>query len=450
MAVRNINSLKVRFRIAIDRDFFCMLAFVMYFAQDAIRVILAILLPFFSSTAVTDLMIILMYFPVLCAFLYDPLKIGKPVLAFLLLLAFVAAFFYFTYRIHPEYHYWFFESSYPVLHWIFRPNQCIYAFLFVAILPNPEKILKALKVSAYLLLLYNTYRFLKAQVLGYWIVTNTSLGPQHSSYDLSYGYSNLIILAVFCCCGFREKKRFYLIISLIPLVEILLGGSRGPLLGVMLCFALMYWHYRNQISKLVRFILSLGIGVLLLCWLVLGSETILKAIGSFCSNVLGISSRTIDMLASGSDITDASGRDRMYHISWEMIKKGFWGYGAYGDRYFIGPIFWVGYTHQIFLEFLIDFGWIIGGLFCVFIIYNAVRFSLFCTDRIWQTVFIIFMIPCTKLLLSGSFWYSSEFFAALAIVYLYKLSRKSTERKTFSYGKTKLLIRREVPHGNSG
>jgi len=404
--------------MVISQQALCGISLICFLAQDAFRVLIATLLPFLSYRYVTFFLIILMYAPLVFSLCLKKRGHYGYLGSFFICLLLVALIFLVTYCLHPEYESWYFAGSYPIWDRIFRPNQFLYAFLFVSAIENPKDLMKYLKLAAYILLAYYSYRLLKASIQGYWITTTTSAGPTRTSYDLNYGYDHLFVFSVFCCCGFRDKKAIHLILAGISLVEILMGGSRGPLLGVMLMLVISYILYRKTLSKLFRVLILCVALLIMLLYLFLGMDAFLMGIGVIFGK-LGISSRTIEKLLSGSGALDGTGRDRLYGIAIEMIKKGFWGYGAYGDRYVIGKVFWVGYAHNIVLEMLIDFGWIFGTVICLKMLYDCIKMTFFCRSQAWRDAFIVFMIPCTKLLLSGSFWFSEAFFACIAIRIMY-------------------------------
>lgn len=410
------------FRIKITYKTLYGISLVLFFAQDAFRVLLAAVLPFLSYDMTVRSMIVLMYTPLIIALIIRK-EDTNYLIRFFICLSIVVLVFGVTYIIHPEYSYWFFEGSYPIWDRIFRPNQFLYAFLFVSAVGDPDELIKYMKMVAYILLLYYSYRLLRAQMLGYWITTTTASGPSQTAYDLNYGYDHLLVLAVFVCCAFKEGKKRYLFLAGVSFVEILLGGSRGPLIGVAILLLIIYFRYKENFNKWMRILIFTLFACLVIIYLFFGIHVILNAIGTVLEQVLGeTSSRTLSLLIEGEmqDILNDSGRTRLYNMAIEMIKDGFWGYGVYGDRYIIGRVYWVGYCHNIFLELLIDFGWIIGGIFCVIGISGTLKMLIACKNESWWSCFVIFLIPSTKLLLSGSYWYLEAFWACIAIYFMYR------------------------------
>lgn len=418
MRTYQLNLFK-RFSITIDSDFMADLAFLLFFAEDAIRVVIGKTLFFVHTDVITWIMIVLMYGALILSLWMSGWERCSRIKDALVLYGFMVIFYAVTYLFHPEYKWWYFESAYPVLSWIFRPNQFMYAYLFVRLVKEPERMIRMLKLAAGLLLLYYTYKFLRAQIQGYWITTTTNSGAVEATYDLNFGYDHLLVFAVFFTSTFREKKWWYMLLCALSLVEILMGGSRGPLIGVvLLCVLTLAFYFKNFPKKLKITVLSIiGVGVLTV--LIFGLDGIFGLVNNVLES-MGISSRTIAMLAEGAGTSD-NGRARLYGIAMDMIREGFWGYGAYGDRQTIGQVFWVGYAHNVFLETLINYGWIVGGLLCVWMVYISVRMLFFAKDNAWRDLFVVFFIPCTKLLLSGSFWYMDEFWACFGVYISYRL-----------------------------
>lgn len=413
---------------SVSGEALCGWSLVLFFSQDAVSVLISSVLSFLSYDIQQIFMILLIYAPLILSIFLRSRNDYRYLGRFLICLGSVFLIFLVTYMLHPEYHTWFFEGSYPVGERIFKPNRYLYAMLFVGAIKRPEELIRYMRIAAYVLLAYYSYRLLKAKMQGYWITTTTSAGPTKTEYDLNYGYDHLLVFAVFCASAFKEKKLKYAILAIVSVVEIFLGGSRGPLLGVAAMLCIMYFKYRKSLSKLLRVLVVLAVVSLLVAYLLLGFEGLMIMIGTVLTQ-LGISSRTVTSFLGGSSVLDNTGRDRLYAMAWDMVREGFWGYGAYGDRFVIGKVFWVGYVHNIFLELLIDFGWIAGGGICILLVYQSVKMLVFCKDEAWWICFVIFFVPITKLFMSGSFWFSEVFWAAIAVWFGYRTHLKA-EAKT--------------------
>lgn len=152
---------------------------------------------------------------------------------------------------------------------------------------------------------------------------------------------------------------------------------------------------------------------------------------------LGITSRTIRMMASGRAI-DNTGRSEIWAASFSGFQEN-WilGNGVLGDRPYVFPFHYAAYSHNFFLEMLCSFG-VFGIILSALIIIYSIRMLLYCDDKLWRGLFIIFFSISCQLFLSMSFWYVMEFWAAIAIAHNYFLS-KNPERSLYTLIKTKIL-----------
>ncbi len=121
------------------------------------------------------------------------------------------------------------------------------------------------------------------------------------------------------------------------------------------------------------------------------------------TKISGVNSRAISMLVEGTFTAD-NGRNEIYKLAIDAIKHvPFLGYGAYGDRQFIAPYFYWGYSHNIVLEFIIDFGWIFGVLFLAILFYLCVKAVIKAKGN--QVAVVAILIGANaKLFISDSFW----------------------------------------------
>src|SRR5699024_2881528 len=147
--------------------------------------------------------------------------------------------------------------------------------------------------------------------------------------------------------------------------------------------------------------------VLTLITIILYSDLIINAIVEILER-FNINSRSIAMITSG-EFSNDNGRSIIWDTVIRAIKEGgIFGYGIMGDRPFIAPIHYVGYSHNIFLEIIVSFG-LIGYFFIAYLVIDSIRMIFFCKDVNSRDLFaILFSISC-QLLLSMSFWYVWEF-----------------------------------------
>lgn len=302
---------------------------------------------------------------------------------------------------------------------IIRPDCALYAFLFFSLFEDPLTMRNNLKIYAILYFFYLiVVQLLPALSQGYWVDIGPSGQELHSTYSLSFGYSIVFPTVVFLYLTFKEKKLRCLLLSLIGLWCVLTQGNRGALLIPIVFAGLMI------ISNIVgskttskKAIKVIGILFAIIILVIFGQsivDVILKTLEQS-----GISSRNIEMLLSGK-MTNDNGRELIWLTVINAIKNGgIFGYGMLGDRPFVSPIHYVGYSHNLFLELIVSFG-IIGVAISVYIIFDAIRMIFFCKDTEWRELYIILFSVSFQLMLSMSFWYVWEFWAAAAIAYRYR------------------------------
>lgn len=201
------------------------------------------------------------------------------------------------------------------------------------------------------------------------------------------------------------------------LFGILIYGSRGTLIGFLLGILFLILMYNNGKMNLKNYIilfLGIGVGIFLL------SDTGLRIVSELLEN-MGVSSRFIDSLVdfSFSNFAETSnGRWLIWTTVINMIKSGpFYGYGVFAERnavYDLG-MKW-GYSHNIFLELLVSFGWLIGSLIIIVLLFGMIRFFVRVKDKDEKLVFIIFLTLSFELLLSNTLWLH---FAPWALIALY-------------------------------
>lgn len=230
--------------------------------------------------------------------------------------------------------------------------------------------------------------------------------PEADVSYMEFGY-NVLPAAILCYSKYnRENKKLDLIITVVSCLFILMFGSRGALLSFFL-FAGLYRFTVNGVRsvKFYGFIL-LAIGAMI----VLTNSVVMGWIADALSNVFHYESRTLMKLVNNT-ILDDSGRDVMYDEAQKLISENWLiGVGPYGDRAFIyfntNDIRSKGlghYVHNLFYEFMIDFGIPFTALFfggyLVLILYIIIK------DKSKKNLVVtITSMWLFRLLASGSFW----------------------------------------------
>ena len=384
------------------------LSFILYFSYPFIKLIFSFILSKIGlSSWATICALIVTYLPIAIVFCVKPKRVNKD---FFILYGAISAFILLTYFVHPEYEFWYKRDFYGVWDYVLRPDNGIFAYFFIRLIDDADEIIKNMKRSAVLMYPYYAYQLLLALSRGYWITTDANGRTVHFSYDLSYGYNVLIYALVFLFCALKHKKPMDIVLAAAGMGMILLGGSRGPFLCVVIFVGLyILMTINNSKKKIQLFALFTTLGV---SFLLLYKKILLLAITIM--DKLDMSSRTITILLEG-DIADDNGREAILGAAIEMIEKNPFGYGALGTRHVIYYVHDVGHCHEILLEMLVDFGVIFGTILILFLIINALRFLFVKKYAAWSGVFLIFFSRACQLFLSGTYWHVTSFWACIGI-----------------------------------
>ena len=329
-----------------------------------------------------------------------------------------------TLLLHPEYSSWFFYSEtnkyYSISSRFLSPKGALWALAVVSLLSDPKKIIKCLKFTAFVLFAYYTLKFAQATIQGYWGVLDANLEPSQSTYNLDFGYNIIFPMAYFAGIALLEKRKLFWIPYVAGLFQVIVSGSRGAFIfAALLPAVFLPFAWKNLTEKQIQILKFVTVVILpLLILLFLNFQVFISGFAQFLMD-RGFSSRTLLSIVNGT-ISEANGRDDIYAMSLELIKTGGpFGRGVYGDRTTIGQYFSWGYSHNIFLEMLVSFGYIGGGILILLLVICVIKcFTKWCTTNEDRICFVSFFVPSLKLLFSSSFWYLPQFWGLLAVFFI--------------------------------
>lgn len=241
-----------------------------------------------------------------------------------------------------------------------------------------------------------------------------------------YGYKVLpsaIILAYFY---FREGNRVYGIGAMIASLFILMFGSRGAIVGVIISVIVFMLVVDKGKSKKKWGIFAAVAGVAIL----IKNTSFLVWFFKTMGNVFHFESRTLLKLLDGTADND-SGRSLLIGMARELLQgRWFWGYGLFGDRanlhltaYKAVYADWFGegfYVHNNFYEVLLDFGIIPGILLIVFLLYSILRAIINNDDNTKGVILICSCIAICSTIFSGSYLVNAYTYAMVSTLYVYK------------------------------
>lgn len=272
----------------------------------------------------------------------------------------------------------------------------------------PEKQLDALYVGSVMTIYVRwAYTLFSAGVNGMW-----ARGDMHLAY-LVLPHVALVLLYMM-----RRVTIVNSVTSVAGVLLLLAAGSRGPLLVLIILCVLYALFYRRYKKRWRAYLLIFGLALIAL----LSLDALLAWLRTIITQ-LGMSTRVLDMLDSGS-IGAVSGRDvlleRLIPKIWE---RPITGYGYAGDRTIVGL-----YAHNLIVEFLITYGFLLGSvlLFALFaLIWRAFRRTTGDKARIF--LLVLFGCGFVKLFMSSSFILEKLFFCLLG--YCVSQSNQAAARK---------------------
>lgn len=245
-------------------------------------------------------------------------------------------------------------------------------------------------------------------------------------YSMSISYYMLLPTIIYIDEMFQTLSLKSLFFTLSSFFIILSLGSRGAIVccGVFILLKLIRLKLKPLYKKVALYLSLTTISALAYLYF--------NEIINFLNiNIMkfGIKSRTLTLLLR-NDITESSERNDIYNsVISEIIKKPFLGNGLAGDRQILSGR----YSHNIFLEVMINFGVIVGGLLLIWGIYLIVK-VLFTKDIevynitiIWISLGFVHFIVSSSYLTDFRFWI---FIGLIGNIYL-KKRKKTFNNKGF-------------------
>ena len=329
---------------------------------------------------------------------------------FLALMFLVLVFFYFTLMAHPEYLPYYQKKDFGVWDHTLAPYRGLYAFLFMRLLKDPKKIMTALRLAGYVMLLYFAWRIFDALRTGYWTGVGEN-GMAKMTYSVTFGYEVLPFATIHLYAALTEHRLIDIGTCAAMIVMILIGGSRGPILflGVFIVLYMMIYIQRSR-----RKFILIGAVVIFGVLLVLFYRNLLEAAIAVTER-FGFSSRFLTTMLDGT-VSDDNNRGKIWAAAIQMIKDNPFGYGAMGSRHRIERYIYAGYPHNVILEILIDFGVIFGGIILLAIGISCGMILFGRKYRAWVPLALPFFSTTCSLMISMTYWSVPYFWASIAII----------------------------------
>lgn len=229
-----------------------------------------------------------------------------------------------------------------------------------------------------------------------------------SMYNMSFSYYLLFPALIFA----SRFNLFHNILFFITLTLMLMYGSRGPLIIGIVYFLVVNVFVTKHKWRL--FIVPLVLTAIIALF---NFENLLI----LAESKLGYIPRTIRVMQE--NLLYDAGRFQLTSIIWQDILDGpFFGKGLFSDRVILPN---EAYTHNILLELLHNFGFLVGGGLFIFLIFSMLK--ILKRRKKEEKIFFIFFIfyGFLPLFVSSSYLRDSKFWILLGAMFL--LSKKKVQ-----------------------
>lgn len=212
---------------------------------------------------------------------------------------------------------------------------------------------------------------------------------------------------------FKKISPWRLIPAVISFLYIVLMGNRGSLICYFVFLSIIILRkYMNTKSRKLIFPTIALISIIVLLLFSNVYNIITDALYRFALQN-GFSVRIFLTMKSDSGISLDSGRLAIYKEVLSLISNNLLGYGLASDVYFIG-----GYSHNIILELLLEFGLFITVMVIGFIIYYIIKSyrNNKHNNDFNVVLWMLFCVSLVKLMVSGTYLTEPYFFLFIGFI----------------------------------
>lgn len=269
-------------------------------------------------------------------------------------------------------------------------------------------------------LLSNFYRsapitFMFSSVAMILYIVNPVNAGDSSGYSMAFGNQMLLSCALIIFRYINEGGRKNLLMFFVTIAYIVIGGSRGSLIGVIVLFVYLCFSIKPQRKRVLFVLAALLVGIVFIfSW---------KYIFTFLYEFLyskGINSRSLYMAISGIGFYD-SGRS-IYHerLLAAVNQSPVLGLGAFGGEKTVGL------AHSLYLDILANFGYIVGTIFIAMLVLTICK-NLLKRNKNARTQVIIMMslILFPRGVFDENFWGAWELWVIFGLLLGVKNARRS-------------------------
>lgn len=230
-------------------------------------------------------------------------------------------------------------------------------------------------------------------------------------HEMVPSYSFLACAVFLLYYSMKYRKIYNYIFAILSFVAIVVFSVRGPIIVYLVCFAiLLFQNVKVNRPLKIMILLIVLLPIIFVCTNYF--DSFIELLDSLF-NKIGVTSGLVKRLSEGNFL-DSNGRDsiaaNLINSVWEHP---FLGTGLFSDREMVGT-----YAHNLFLELLVDFGIVFGAILIAAIAFNVIK--MLYTNRKNNCAFglliTVMSVAIGKLMFSGSYLESSEFFMLLGMM----------------------------------
>ena len=290
-----------------------------------------------------------------------------------------------------------------IMRWMPRMlPYCFITFLFLAELKSLRWIEYYMTRFCYLTIVFSLISAFYIYRIGH--ITSSTW----SSYSMPLSYVTLVAVMWLLYKFFRKESLMDFIFILIGLIVIIAYGSRNPLLAIAAYIVIQtIRNARNGCIKGSRRILYLLGCILIVVMAMMWRQMI--AVFTKILRLFSINSRTLTLLSQSTIST--SGRDVIHSALWDLLnQKPLFGLGVGGDVSLINES-----AHGLYLSLLTSYGYILGGIAIVAILFICTKAFLSSNGINREIVLIYICMVLPRGFTGGDMWTSDVFWWMLGL-----------------------------------
>lgn len=238
-------------------------------------------------------------------------------------------------------------------------------------------------------------------------------------------FSNMILPGLLMAWYYykTERKVGWLVASGIDFFLIIIFGGRMSIFSAIVFAVLLEFYLdgekKRTTEKLLYLFAIIVVGILAYFY----ADSVFMAIASIIEKSGYKDSSYIAKVVLKGTLLQSSTRDAIYEKAmYEIQNMGLRVYGLFGDRIRLDTYGHIGsyttnYVHNIILELLLSFGWILGGICVICLIYYIISRNLSKNHQYSVVVFFFCCVIFLKLMVSGSFLVEGRFPLLLGVLF---------------------------------